>query len=414
MGKLMKKIYPNWRAPVFRVLGRLHMALIVAICCCALFTMLSQEDIARELAALLPNLSKITPKIAYVRGLLFAIPLALSGYAIEYCKQIWQFVLCALALCGLTWLLLGHPVGALLLAVFCFFRARRRLLEEPGRSALDEPSPWGLIAFALTFVISALMTQPTLQRLSVLSAVAYLLILIAYRGLDRLDEYLRLNDAMFALPSVRIQRVAGGALLVALALSSVLLLPAAVQFRGETQLDLTYDRPDMTVTAPYETGETANNQQSLAELFEEGMGDYSSPLFHISPVVSYIVYALIISGIAGLLLYGVYRLLRGAGRSFTDRRDTVQFLDDRHADDDRAVTIRRERIGTLDRSPNAKVRRRYRKLIGQAIDEPCASHTPTQLEQEAGLSNAQLHALYERARYGQHPLTQEDVRSLRL
>lgn len=409
----LHQLYPNYRTVVFRVLGRLHGTLLVAICCATLFAMLQQKDIAAELQTLLPHLASISPQRAFWQGLLFALPLSLSFYAARGCKKIWQFVLCAVALCALSWLLMGHPVGAILLAVFCFFRARRRLLEEPGESALDVPSLWGLLAFVLSFFISSFMAQPVLQRLAVGSAVVYLLAFLGYHGLARLDEYLRLNDSMYALPTVRIQRIAGGALAAAMLLAAVLLLPPALRFQGDVTLDPSFERENVTLSVQYQP-ESTGNQQALAELFEDELGDYSNPLFTISPVVSYIVYALIITGIAALVLYGLYRLLRGAGRSFTDRRDTVQYLDSAHEDHDLGASVKAERAPLLDRSPNARVRRRYRKVIARAFGEPPkASLTPAELEAQAELSIPALHSLYERARYAQHPLTNDDLRSLK-
>lgn len=413
MRKKLHQLYPNYRTVVFRVLGRLHTTLLVAICCATLFAMLQQKDIAEELQTLLPRLATITPQRAFWQGLWFALPLSLSYYAVNFCKKIWQFVLCAIALCALAWLLLGHPVGAILLAVFCFFRARRRLLEEPGDSALDVPSLWGLLAFALSFFISSFMGQPVLQRLSVGSAVVYLLGYFGYHGLKRLDEYLRLNQSMHALPAVRIQRIAGGALGAAMLLAAILLLPPALRFQGDVTLDPSFERVNVTPSVQYQP-ESTDNQQSLAELFEDELGDYSNPLFEISPIVTYTVYTLIIGGIAALVLYGIYRLLRGAGRSFTDSRDTVQFLDSAHEDNDVGTAVKTERASLLDRSPNAKVRRRYRKTIASAsVEPPKASLTPAELEAQAELSVPALHSLYERARYARHPLTAEDLRSLK-
>ena len=42
------------------------------------------------------------------RGLLALLPLALADVGALLCRKLWQFSLLSLALCGLTWLLLGH------------------------------------------------------------------------------------------------------------------------------------------------------------------------------------------------------------------------------------------------------------------------------------------------------------------
>lgn len=414
MRKQKTRLYPNARVFLLRLLGRLHCAVLVAICCAALFTLFHQKDIAAEFASIFPNLAAIYPLEAYLRGLLFAVPIAASFYAVRLCPKLWQFLLCSVVLCGLSWLLLGHPFGALLTALCCFFRARKRLAEEVDESNLDKPNFLGFAAFAVTFLISAAMGDALLQRLTVFSAAIYLLICLCDRGLRRLDEYLRLNETMYALPSRRIQRIAGGALAIALLLAAALLLPAAGRFSGEFTVDLSRRPSSGSAQASQpETPESAGPSAgaSLEELFSGSV----QPIFHIPPVVSYLLYAVIVAGLALLILYFVYRLILGFRRSFTDSRDQVQYLagmQENHDERSSAAGLKPPAI--LDRTPNAMIRRRYRKQVLRAAKEPPRpAHTPQELEAEAGLSAPLLHTLYEKARYGKTPCTTEDVQSLK-
>lgn len=406
-------LFPNSRVFLLRLLGRLHCSVLVAIGCAAIFTLLHQKDIAPELAAAFPRLAAITPMQAYLRGLLFVIPISLSFYAVRLCPKLWQFLLCAVALCGLSWLLMGHPFGAIATALCCIFRARARLTEEVSESGLDKPSFLGFSAFAVAFLISAVMENPLLQRLSVFSAAVYLLLCLCDRGLRRLDEYLRLNETMYALPQKRIQRIAGGALAVALILTAALLLPAAGRFSGEWTVDLTQRHPvsSMTTSQPEQAEETQPSAgESLAELF----GD-SKPLFQIPPIISYLLYAVIVAGLALMLLFCVYRLILSFRRSFTDSRDQVQYLTgEREDQDERSAAPAVERPRVLDRSPTAVIRRRYRKQVLRAAKEPPRpALTPREVEAEVGLLAPVLHTLYEKARYGKDPCTTEDVQSLK-
>ena len=407
-------LYPNVRVFLLRLLGRLHCAVLAAMGCGALFSLFHQEGVEAELASIFPNLAAISPMEAYLRGLLFAVPAALSFYAIRLCPKLWQFLLCAVALCGLTWLLLGHPIGMILTALCCFFRARKRLAEEVEESGFDKPSFLGLSVFALTFLISAVMGDVLLQKLSVFSAAVYLLLCLCDRGLRRLDEYLRLNETMYALPARRIQRIAGGALAIALILTAALLLPAAVGVSGEFTVDLTRkpSSSNWELQPAEEQEETAQPEGvSLDEIF----GGEIKPLFHIPPIVSYLIYAVIVAGLALMLLFFVYRLILSFRRSFTDSRDQVQYLaGPQETQDERAAAAGIRPPGVLDRSPNAVIRRRYRKQILRAAKEPPRlSLTPRELEGSLGLSVPVLHALYEKARYGKSPCTPEDVRAVK-
>ena len=408
------RLYPNIRVFLLRLLGRLHCAVLVAMGCCALFTLLHQKDVAAELETMFPGLLAVSPMEAYLRGLLFAIPVALSFYAIRICPRLWQFLLCSIGLCGLTWLLLGHPFGSLVTALCCFMRARKRLAEEIDESSFDKPELLGLVICALAFLVSAIMGEALLQRLSVFTAAAYLLIFLCYRGIYRLDEYLRLNETMYALPVRRIQRIAGGALVISLILAAALLLPAAIGVSGELTVDLTRkpsaNNWEVQMEEPGAPEEQPGPGMSLDEMF----GD-REPLFQMPPFVSYLLYAVIVSGIAFLVLLFVYRLILSFRRSFTDSRDQVQYLGEEREDKDRraaAVTIRRP--GVLDRSPNAVIRRRYRKQVQRMAKEPPRpSLTPRELEEEVGLSAPILHGLYEKARYGNAACTAEDVRAMK-
>lgn len=408
------RLYPNIRIFLLRLLGRLHCALLVAMACCAVFTLFHQKDMAAELETMFPSLLTISPLEAYLRGLLFAIPVALSYYAVRICPRLWQFLLCSIGLCAITWLLLGHPIGVVVTALCCFMRARKRLAEELDESAFDKPELLAFIVFALTFLISAIMGEVLLQRLSVFSAAVYLLLFLCYRGLYRLDEYLRLNETVYALPVRRIQRIAGGALVITLFLAAALLLPAAMGVSGDITVDLTR-KPSANNWELQETEEPGMTEQPQDFSLEDLFGEEIKPAVQFPPIVSYLLYAVIVSGIAFLVLLFVYRLILNFRRSFTDSRDQVQYLGEEREDKDRraaAVTIRRP--GALDRSPNAVIRRRYRKqVLRRAKETPRPSLTPRELEAEIGLAAPVLHALYEKARYGNVPCTAEDVRAMK-
>ena len=406
--------YPNMRVFLLRLLGRLHCALLAAMGCGALFTIFHQGDVEAEFTALFPALAAISPLEAYLRGLLFAIPVALSFYAIRLCPKLWQFLLCAALLCGLIWFLMGHPIGMVLTALCCFFRARKRLAEEVEESGFDRPSYLGLSLFALTFLISAIMGNVLLQKLSVFSAAVYLLLCLCDRGLRRLDEYLRLNETMYGLPSRRIQRIAGGALAISLVLAAALLLPAAVGVSGDFTVDLTR-KPSVNNWEVQETETPEESDQPQGVSLDEMFGGEIEPLFQIPPIVSYLIYAVIVAALAAMVLYFIYRLILSFRRSFTDSRDQVQYLSKTREDrDERSSAVRSRRPGVLDRSPNALIRRRYRKQVLRSGQEPPRpSYTPRELEAAAGLSVPVLHALYEKARYGNAPCTAEDVRAMK-
>lgn len=390
-------------------LGWLHCALIVAICCMSLFSCLHLRDVYQQFTVHFPSLAAMTPLAAFLRGLLFCVPVALSRLAIEKTPRLWQFLACAVLICGLAWLLLGHPIGAVLAGLGCIFRLRKRLAEETDDSVMDVPQYGGLAVFAVVFLISAVMDDSQLQKLAVLSAAVYFLICLTYQGLVRIFGYLELNRSMHDLPARRIQRTAGVALLAAVVLSAALLLPAALSVPGTFHLE----SPTAPAASPSQQIEVPVQQEgpSIAQQLEE-LG-VAGPPVEIPPIVNYLLYAVAVAILAVGVFSLVYNIIRNFRFSFRDEQDEVRFLSQEDRDEAQRPEKERESRPVLwDRSPNAQVRRIYRKtVLRQAKEPPRRWQSPTEIEKGAGLRTPRLHSLYERARYGDVPCTQEDVRA---
>lgn len=373
-----------------RICARLHCGLLAAILSSALFSLLPLA---------IPSIS-FSPYAAFWRGILFAIPTALCYYAIKRLPALWQFLLAALGLCALSWLLLGHPGGAVLMALMCLFRVRVRLAEEdegPIQSFFDRPTLPLLILFAALYLLSAVLAVPSLQKLSLLGGVLYLLLCLIHHGLARVDAYLRLNRDMNSLPARRIRRIAGGAALAGVLLTALLLLPPALLDRGGLRITL----PDTTrQSAPMKVeieSASGGDSQPLDMDLSQLMGE---PSWQIPEYVSNIFLAVTIAGGLVAIGAGIRSFLRSFRRSYTDSRDLIQHLDREELDQTERVELGLRKPRLWDRSDEANIRRRYRRAVLKAGKEaPKAWHTPSELEKEAGLEIPELHAAYERARY---------------
>jgi len=400
MKKLNQFFGANGGTLLLRFLARLHCGLIAASLCAMAFELLGRAELITAV--------DILP--VYLRGLLFGIPVALSYYAAEKLPALWQFLLASLLISGFSWLLLGHPGGAVMAAAVCFFRLRGRLSEEKSRSALDAPGFWGFLPFLISFCPSAVYGMPTLQRLSVLSAVLYLLLLLVFRGVERIEAYLSLNRDMRGMPVRRFLRIAGAAVAAALVLGAVLLIPPALGVSGNFRMKLPESHlQGGTVeieAAPPQVGESV----SLAEVF----GDEVKPAIQIPAFVSYLFYALAACGITVLLLYGIYKVFKNFRLSYADNHDVIESLSEEPREEASVFRERRERPSLLNRSPNAVIRRKYRKQVLKSAKEPPQYwQAPAEVEAWAGLSDVQLHELYEKARYSPVPCTQEDIREIK-
>lgn len=413
---MKRLVLPSWRTLVLRLLGRLHCALIAAVFFAVgvelLGYFLKTAEVADASALVGAWTGCSGPVEAYLRALLLAAPLALSDYAVRRLPKMWQYLAASLFLCALAWLLAGNAVAAVLAALVCFLRARKRLAEETDRSALDVPSWWCLPAFAAAFAITAAFGLSASQRLVLLSAVLYFLVCLAFHGLDRIDGYLNLNRGMHGLPARRIQYSAGIALAAAVLLAGVLLLPAALDFTGEVTFDLYQDAsgPDEAQLAAEAVFAEAAGQPSFEGLLP---ADFLEEV-HVPAFVNYIAYVLAVGLAAFLTVFITYRLIRSFRFSFRDGRDKAEFLPETAREERGSTKHRSGPPARWDRSPNARVRRYYRKAVLRASQEPPEKwRSPQEIESAAGLSAPALHALYEKARYGSVPCTPEEARSLK-
>ena len=390
------------RQLLLRGLARLHCGLVAAMVFAAVFALLPMTGLSVGKA----------PEEVFLRGLLFAIPTALCYYAIKGLKALWQFLLAALGLCGFAWLLVGHWGGAALMALMCLFRVRVRMQEEeegPITSFFDRPAYPVLGVFAAAFLASAVAGLNGLQRLSLVGAVLYLLVCLGFHGLSRVDHYLTLNKDMRNLPVRRIQRIAGAAVAAVVVAGAVLLLPAAFSSSGGVRIQLPQHTPPRGGQAQLDEARSpvgVNQEQPLNFLDELG-----GPSWQIPPAVSYLFFGLVGLGTLSVVVLGVVHFFRDFSRSYSDSRDLVQRLTKEDRDQDAVVRAVRRRPALWDRSPNAAVRRRYRRAVLSAAKEPPQETlTPAEVEAWAGLGEHRLHELYEKARYGPEPCTAEEAK----
>lgn len=374
---------------ILRICARLHCGFLAAILSATVFALLP---------LVLPHVS-FSPYAAFWRGILFAIPTALCHYAIKRLPALWQFLLCALGLCALSWLLMGHFGGAVLMAIMCLFRVRVRLAEEdegPIQSFFDRPTLPLLSLFAAIFLISAVLSLPDLQKLSLLGSVLYLLLCLVHHGLARVDAYLRLNKDMNSLPARRIRRIAGGAALAGTLLAAILLLPPALLDQGSLHITL----PDSTRQSTPAHVEIQNSGGGGENMAMDLSGLVGEPSWQIPEYVSYIFITLLSAGALAVIVMGVRGFLRNFRASYTDSRDVIQYLSREERDETEQIELGLRKPKIWDRSDSANIRRRYRRAVLKAGKEPPKSwHTPSELEAAVNLNIPELHEAYERARY---------------
>lgn len=385
----------NWRQWAMRAMGWLHLALPLALAGCTFYRFLHGGD----------DLGGV-----YLRGLLVVIPVALLDLAAQRIPTLWQFLLAGLGICGLTWLLTGVPYPMLPVFLLAFFRGKNRLSETPVDSAMDRPCLPALLVPGAVFFYSALTQGEYLQRLCWLTALVYLLLWAAFRGLRKVEDYLVLNQGMAGLPARRILRVCGTSLLAMVLLAGAL-VPVGVLGTDFVSISLEH----IQVKIHWQSQEPEHTIHGSGAIpLQELLGTGEGSAFQIPPIVGQIVFALLCVGLLLGLFWVILHLVRQFRSSFRDQGDLVQFL--APAEKGEALPRKKRRSPPVwDRSPSGRVRRRYRQRVLRAKKEPPEPwRSPAEIEAAAGLRDPQLHTLYEKARYSREGVTPDEAaRALR-
>lgn len=372
-----RRIKPeNGRAILMRVLSWLAFAQITAAFWC-----LTSQIVWKA------------PVEGWLRGLGFALPVALSYAAGQTVKKPMLFAGLTVLAAALAWLILGSPVGAVAALALCLLRLRAALTASQSQFPLDAPSPLGVLVFVPVIGISMVEYYPEVQRMTVLSAILYLLLLTAYWAAKRIDRYFSVNRGVAHFPAKRIRRLSGGSMAAFFIALTLLLIPVALRVPG------TWHLPSNRVNYDFEHQVLIREEYPPPEL-EDGRqyGGEAAP---------------IAAGIAGAFaVFGGVRLtaaMRGVGktRTYSVREPGI-------TEEAEALEKPSARPPLDDPSPNGVIRRQYyRAVVRKAKISPQAWLSPTEIEEAAGIDDPVLHELYEKARYGAEPCTQEDLRSLK-
>lgn len=354
----------------------------------------------------------------YLMGLLIIVPVSISWFACRYLKNIAFYLLSSAVSVFLTYLIYGRLVMLAPAIMICFLRFYNRMLEDRPPSFLDTPGYAGIALIFIPAVIS--VTDPKMssafQTMSLIFMAIYFLLCFAHHGIERIDRYVSVNTDMRNMPSRRIVRISSAVLAALFLIFAVILLPALfttdfnVRYSPPEREAVSYPEPEIT-EPEIEGGEIAD--VSLQDVYPEKQ---RHPIFEAIVQFFEILIAIAIGIIAIIgLVYFILYLMRRFKSTFDDRGDLVENLQEDNLEAVNLKKPKRDAPGLFDRSPNAVIRRKYRKTILKASKiRPSAWMTPTEAEENAALSGQidRLHALYAKARYSPDGCTKQDAAEL--
>ncbi len=423
--KLFGRSFPV-RRPLYILLGWIHCTLLLA----PIYTLVTENFFRVEAPP-----EEMT--MLQLRALLFIVPVALSWLAAHYIRRIVLYIPASALVCALTWFVfrtVNPPalsssldsfdteviasvravIPVIVTVVLCFLRMYGRIIHED-HSMLDHANFPGLLVVGAPMLVSFFVKEvnESFQHIGLLFVALYFLVIIGQKGIQRISGYVDTNRALANFPERRIVRLLSVILVTMIAVTAVISVPALLANDEVTRIELPKNTAsaEPTATPAPEAPPSGGGQMDMME----GLGDAEPNPFFAAffKILEYLVFAAVGVFVVVGVVVGVIHISRSFSSSYNDRGDFVENLQD---DDVAALSFRRpkrDRPGILDRSPNAVIRRRWRKAVLRAKkDPPSPAMSPAEAEAHAGLAGedaARLHLLYEKARYSETGADREDL-----
>ena len=369
----------------------------------------------------------------FLTSLYFIVPYVVSLYAVKMMKSLPLYILVAAVP---VILILAFPVPAYLKALMFIImgllvaiRAAARIREQ--NDFTQRPHFAWLVLFIVAYLIGGSFKNDLMMKVCYYMCFAYALLYIVYMNFTRLNEYLTFNKEVESIPYEQISRTNYGTLGIYLLLTVALMviLPLigidklAANF-GAALKDLIaklLNREIQYASNPEETKSTEKMFYMESPLGQLGSAETPAWLRAFYTVLSWIATVLVFGGLLFVLVAFAMRMMKAFYRADKGSNDRNEFLsgikDEKSFMVSRPSPVKRMQEW-LDRSPNAQVRRIYKKqVLRHGKEAPEKYMTPEEAENFVGFPQGKerstLHEMYEKARYSKDGCTREDVRALK-
>jgi len=300
------------------------------------------------------------------------------------------------------------------------------------RNPLTRPNIVAPCFFAVLYIIAICVHTVECSLMVTLSyylTFAYIILFVIYKNFSKLDSYLEINQFVQNIPTKQIDKTNYGVLGIYVGVLTVLMIVLPLTGAGNLfvylwkglkfLLSLIHITPDDNPYQPPEIEEADNSgADNLDFVQEKPTPAWVTALYE---VLTYVLVIAVGLGILILIVVLIIRMVKAFYRPTKENEDVQEFITGR--DDKKSSTLRPiseifRKPDWLDFSPNATVRRAYRKtILKKSADKPSSAWTPTELEENAGLpkdnDTALLHSLYLKARYTAGGVTKEEAKALK-
>lgn len=369
--------------------------------------------------------------------LIVFLPFLVASLSAEYCKSIFTFVLFSLLSVAAELLIpmpiLTRVISLILSVVIVIIKLVGRINET--NDILVSPHAAVLILFGVVFVFGTIENSEFIRKLSYWSTFCYALSVLIYMNSGRMEEYLTINEGVANIPYRQIRRTNYGMLGIYLAITS-----AAMLILPFTNLDRLLSSFLNALKSLFLYLVSLGNHESDIETSIESYSEEIPPLQPESPIeglpekeaspvvkaiMDTIFYLILITVAIGLLIAlgrFLISIVKKFYRPYRENGDEQEFISPIDEKETLAEILAKNRPLFLDFSPNAAVRKAYRRAVEKSAghrknDGSLNMKTPQEIEDHVGMTEkehrSELHVLYEKARYSKNGVSKDEVRAMK-
>lgn len=277
------------------------------------------------------------------------------------------------------------------------------------------------------YLISGGFEAEPMMRVNYYLAFAYAILFVIYSNFRKLNDYLDINKDVENIPYRQISRTNYGTLAIYLILMIALMIILPLIGIDKLAMNLIQALKDLLAKLvnikPVE--EAATSAAPTDQPYDQpnpfdGWTENETPawLTFLYTALTWVAAGALIAGGIALVIFGISRMMKQFANKDLNETDREEFISS--TGDVKESTFSFNRIlkraqERFDRTPNAQVRRFYKKtLLKQGKEPPKDSMTPEEAESFVGLKSdenrTRLHELYEKARYSEEGCDKEDLK----
>ncbi len=309
-----------------------------------------------------------------------------------------------------------------LAAAALYFYARAKKAD----CYLDTPEYYFLTIFVVMYLLERQYPSPLLEKYAIIGAGIYLLLCMFKTNIYEMNQLFDLNGKLERFPQKRL--IKNNLLMMGIQTVFVVMGMFAAMFvslDGFIERIILFLRKIVTWILQWmeskERFEYGTSEKS-EQWFVLEAGEQSAFMQLLMKIFDVLATMLVI----GLTLYFIYRIIRKLYQLYlefdmtsVDNGDEIENINAGWTKEERK-TMKRKKTEKLfwDQSPNAKVRKYYKRRVMKDLKErPKSSMTPEEIEQRIVMEKDKkriFHGIYEKARYGNMVCTKEDAEEMRV